>query len=74
MEYVHYFFLTNTETHVSFSLTFSVLILDTDVKTLLIKVGSSLIIVKILELFGNICVLFKASINVLTSVVIFSIH
>lgn len=73
MEYIHDFFLTNSEPHVSFGFTFSILILYTNVKTLLVEVTRSLIIVKVFELLGNICILLKASINVLTSVVIFSI-
>lgn len=73
MEYIHDFLLTNSEPHVRFGLTFSILILYADVKTLLIKVTRCLIIVKIFELLGNICILLKASINVLASVVIFSI-
>jgi hypothetical protein len=73
MEYIHDFLLTNSEPHVRFGLTFSILILYADVKTLLIKVTRRLIIVKIFELLGNICILLKASINVLASVVIFSI-
>lgn len=71
MEYIHHFFLTDSESHVSFSFTFRILILDTDVKTLLIEVRSSLIIVEIFELFGNIRILLQASINILISVVVF---
>ena len=71
MEYIHDFFLTDSEPHVSFSFTLCILILDTDVKTLLIEVRSSLVIVKIFELFGNICILLQACVNILTSVVIF---
>ena len=74
MEYIHYLFLTNSETHVSFGLTFGILVLNTNVKALLVKVGCSLIIVKVLELFCNTGILFKTSINVLTPVVVFSIY
>ena len=73
MEYVHDFFLTDTESHVSFGLSFGILILDTDFKTLLVKVRGSLIIVKIFELLCNTGILLEASIDVLTPVVIFSI-
>jgi hypothetical protein len=74
MEYIHYFFLTNSQTHVSFGLTFGILVLNTNIKAFLVKVRCSLIIVKVLELFGNTGILFKTSINVLTPVVVFSIN
>ena len=72
MEYIHDFLLTNTQTHISFGFSFSVLIFYTDVQALLIEIGSRLVVVEVFKLFGHSSILFKTSINILTSIVVLS--
>lgn len=57
MEYVHNFLFADTEAHVSLGLTFGILVLDTDVKALLVKVRSGLVIVEIFKLLGDVSIL-----------------
>ena len=73
MENVHYFLLTDTKAHISFSLSLSILILHTDVQALFVKIRSRLIIVQVFKLLSNTSILLKARVNVFTSVVIFSV-
>lgn len=73
MEDVHDLFLADTQAHVGFSLTLKVLVLHTDVEALLVEIGGSLEIVKVFELLSHTGILLEAGVNVLSSVVVFSV-
>lgn len=73
VENVKNFFFTNSETHVSFGLSFDVLSLNTDVKTFLIEIRSSFIVHKLLKLLGNSGVLLHTVLDLIIAVKLFGI-
>lgn len=72
VEYVHDFLLAKTKTHVGVGLTLRILVFNTDVQTLLVEIGGSLIIVKILELLGHLRILLETLVNLFSPLVVLS--